>query len=126
MSALSSFTTQLVRFFEDLAQTFPEERDIKAALEAIQGAKKINPRLILDLFIEHVARDLRNAITNEDADAIIHYARTKISTQFNEISPALTIFDRHWATLSEPNRESIWKYLKVLLILSDKARGSQY
>jgi len=38
MSALGAFNTQLIRFFEDLTETFPEERDIKMALEAIQAA----------------------------------------------------------------------------------------
>ena len=57
MSALGAFNTQLIRFFEELVETYPEERDIKLGLEAIQGAKKINPKLILDLFYEHVYKD---------------------------------------------------------------------
>ena len=66
MSALSAFTTQLVSFFGELCNTFPEEKDIKMATEAIVGAKKINPRLLFDLFIEHVYKDLGFAILNRD------------------------------------------------------------
>ena len=47
MSSLTAFTAQLVNFFDELCNTFPEERDIKMANEAIKGARKINPRLIL-------------------------------------------------------------------------------
>ena len=122
MSALSAFNGQLIKFFEDLSETFPEEREIRAALEALQGARKINPRLILDLFYEHVGRDLRGAILEQDEQKIIAFAKTKIQTQFNEILPALSIFEKHWPSLSDANRESIWKYLKVLLVLCDKAR----
>lgn len=71
MSALSSFNTMLIRFFEELSSTFPEEREIKGALQAIQGAKKVNPRLILDLYYEHVVKDLRTAILQEDSDFIV-------------------------------------------------------
>jgi len=39
MSALGAFNNQLIRFFQELRDTFPEERDIKMALEAIEGAK---------------------------------------------------------------------------------------
>lgn len=113
----------LVRFFEELRDTFPEEREIKAALETIQNARKINPRLILDMFRTHVTAPLREPIANEDVDAIIVYAKTKINEQFNEILPAITLFDRHWDTLSDANRSAIWKYLKVLISLSDKAQG---
>ncbi len=122
-SPLTTFSNMLVRFFEDLKDTFPEEREIKMALETIQNARKINPRLILDLFSEHVTNPLRDAIQNEDEAYIIQYAKTKVSVQFNEILPAIAIFDKHWAGLSDSNRISIWKYLKVLVILSDKARS---
>jgi len=125
MSALGAFNTQLIRFFEELVQTYPEERDIKLALDGIQGAKKINPKLILDLFWEHVYRDLSKSIAEEDDAAVIQYAKRKISGQFNEMSPALLIFDKHWVTMTEENQKAIWKYLKVLCILCEKARAAR-
>jgi hypothetical protein len=115
----------IVRFFEDLRDTFPEEKEIKSGLEMIQNARKINPRLVLDMFTEHVSEPLRAPIAKEDDAAIILYARGKLSQQFNEILPALAIFDRHWHTLSDKNRESIWKYLKVLVALADKAKSTR-
>lgn len=114
---LSVFVTQLIALFDELVLVFPEERDIKMALEAIRGAKKINPRLILDLFYEHVWVDLADAIHNEDIQTIQHVARQKINTKFNEIMPALTIFDNKFHLLSEKNKKAIWAYLKVLCIL---------
>jgi hypothetical protein len=125
MSALGAFNTQLIRFFEELADTYPEERDIKYALEAIQGAKKINPKLILDLFWEHVYVGFHEAIEREDDVFVITNARNKISGQFNEMSPALLIFDKHWGTMSDANHQAIWKYLKVLCALAEKARAAK-
>lgn len=124
MSALSAFTTQLVNFFDELCNTFPEERDIKMATEAIKGAKKINPRLILDLFTEHVYNDLAPAVKLRDVVKIREAAQQKISTQFNEMISALAIFDKHWDTMGSKNQEVIWQYLKVLCILSEKARAA--
>ena len=123
MSMLSAFTTQLVNFFEDLIATFPEERDIKLALEAIKGAKKINPRLTLDLFYEHVYKDLNVAVANRDIVTIRAVAQHKISSQFNEMTSALAIFDKHWDTMGASNQESIWKYMTVLSLLCEKARA---
>jgi hypothetical protein len=120
---LGAFCNQLIRFFEDLAETFPEEREIKMGLETIQGAKKINPKLILDLFYEHVYKEANQYIQVEDDDALVKYAHAKISAQFNEMSPALLIFDKHWATMSEANRNHVWKYMKVLCVLCAKAKG---
>ena len=51
-SPLTAFNNMLVRFFEEIRDTFPEEKDIRVALEYIQNARKINPRLILDLYLD--------------------------------------------------------------------------
>ena len=124
MSVLGAFTTQLVNFFDELCTTFPEEKDIKMATEAIKGAKKINPRLILDLFMDHVYTDCAEAIANRDVGAIRQIAQNKISTQFNEMISALAIFDKHWDTMGVANQEVIWQYMTVLCRLGEKAKSS--
>lgn len=122
-TSLGAFGTQLVNFFEELSQTFPEERDIKMGLEAIKSAKKVNPRLLVDLFYEHIYRDLNDAINRRDIELIRSVAQQKIAGQFNEIMPALTLFDKHWHTMSDSTREAIWKYLKVLCVLCERSRN---
>jgi hypothetical protein len=122
MSYLGAFNNQLLRFFEELTDSYPEEKGIKMALEAIQGTKKINPKLILDLFFENVYRECHEWIENED-DAIIVYAKGKISNEYNEMSAALFIFDKYWTEMSDNNQKAIWQYLKVLCILCEKAKG---
>ena len=117
---LGMFNNRLVDFFEDLAATFPEERDIKMGLEAIKGAKKINPRLVLDMFVEYIKNPLQTFILAEDEEKIISYARQIISEKFNEISPAIMIFDKYWGSMSEQNQRAVWNHLKVLVLLADK------
>ena len=123
MSYLSAFTTQLIQFFENLQETIPEEKDIRMATEALKGAKKINPRLIYELFYEHIYKDLHEIIDRRDVAFIVQYGRNKVVTQFNEIMPAISIFDKHWSSLSPASQEAIWKYLKVLCILCEKIRN---
>lgn len=122
MSYLGAFNTQLIRFFEELSETFPEERDIKMALEAIHGLKKINPKMILELFYEHVYKPVSAAIKREDEAVVIEYAKKTITSQFNEMSIALVMFDKHWTSLTDANKDNIWKYLKVLCALCEKAK----
>jgi len=121
---LGLFNTQLIRFFEDLSLTYPEERDIKSALEMIKFAKASNPKLVLDMYVEYVHKPLDTAVIQRDAEFIIAYAREKISNEFNEISPALNLFEKYWHTMSDSNRESIWNYMKVLGILCNKIRSA--
>ena len=124
MSALSAFTTQIVNLFDELCQTFPDDKEIKMATEAVKGAKKINPRLILDLFVTHVYKDCSTAIKEHNAPMFRQIAQQKISTQFNEMISALSIFDKYWDTMGPKNQDVIWQYLKVLCVLAEKATAS--
>lgn len=121
-SKLGFFNEKLTEFFRDLSYTFPEERDLKTALEYIEFAKKSNPKLVLDMFYENVWVECHELVEKDDVDSVIIYARKKIMNQYNEILPALSIFDKYWENLDDGNRETIWKYLKVLCILCEKAR----
>jgi hypothetical protein len=105
-----------------LKDTYPEEKEIKVALDALEAAKKINPRMIHDIFFEHVYSPLHEQIMAEDVDAIVAYTKVAVQTQFNEVYPALTIFEKYWPEMSDTNRAAIWKHLKVLIVLADKAK----
>ena len=121
MSVLNAFTTQMVHFFDELCNTFPEEKDLKMATEGIKGAKKINPRLILDLFVEYVYKDCSTAIYERNMNVIRRHMQDTVTTQFNDMLAALSIFDKHWDTMGTKNQDVIWQYLKVLCLLSEKA-----
>ena len=120
---LGAFNNQLIRFFEDLSESFPEERDIKSALEMIRFAKASSPKIILELYYEHVYKGIHEAVKNEDSNYIIKYANEKIENEFNEISPALSIFNKYWHTMSDGNKKTIWNYLKVLNVLVEKYKA---
>ena len=121
MSVLNAFTTQMVHFFDELCNTFPEEKDLKMATEGIKGAKKINPRLILDLFVEHVYKSCSTAIYERNIQVIRRHMQDTVTTQFNDMIAALSIFDKHWDTMGTKNQDAIWQYLNVLCLLSEKA-----
>ena len=93
------------------------------ALEAIKAAKKSNPRLVLDMFHEYIYKPANDLIVNRKDEELIILARSIMSTRFNELMPALMIFDKYWPTMSNTNREVIWQYLEVLCKLSEKARA---
>ena len=121
MSILNAFTTQMVHFFDELCDTFPEEKDLTMATEGIKGAKKINPRLILDLFVEHVYKSCSTAIYEKNMHIIRRHMQDTVTTQFNDMLAALSIFDKHWDTMGTKNQDIIWQYLTVLCRLSEKA-----
>jgi len=123
MSILAAFCNQLIRFFEELQSTYTEEKSISMALEAIKAAKKSNPKLVLDMFHEYIYKPTNDLIMTRNDTEIIVFARKIMSSQFNELMPALMIFDKYWPEMSQTNRDVIWQYLEVLCKLCEKARA---
>ena len=123
MSLLGAFCNQLIRFFEELQASFPEEKGISMALEAIKAGKRSNPKLMLDVFHDKIYMPANDFIINKKDTEIRNLAKAIMSKQYNEMMPALMIFDKHWPTMSDSNRDAIWKHLKVLVLLSEKARA---
>lgn len=122
MSVLAAFCNQLIRFFEELQASYPEEKSISMGLEAIQAAKKSNPRLVLDMFYEYVYKPTNDLIMTRNDTEIIKFAKAIMTTRFNELMPTLMIFDKYWPDMTEQNRDVIWQYLTVLCKLCEKAR----
>ena len=123
MSVLGAFCNQLTRFFEEIQSSYPEEKSISMGLEAIKAAKKSNPKLVLDMFYEYIYKPANDLIINRKDEELIILARSIMSTRFNELMPALMIFDKYWPTMSNTNRDVIWQYLEVLCKLCEKARA---
>lgn len=123
MSLLAAFCNQLIRFFEELQSTYTEEKSISMALEAIKAAKKSNPKLVVDMFHEYIYKPANDLIMTRNDEELIKLAKATMATRFNELMPALMIFDKYWPTMSQTNREVIWQYLEVLCKLCDKARA---
>lgn len=123
MSVLAAFCNQLVRFFEELEESYPEEKSISMGLEAIKAAKKSNPKLVLDMFYEYLYKPANDLIMARRDEELILLARSIMSSRFNELMPTLMIFDKYWPTMSNTNRDVIWQYLEVLCKLCEKARA---
>lgn len=120
---LSVFNNQLIAFVEDLSETYTEERDLVKALDALRALKKVNPKLIHSSFMEYVYPDFAGPVKSEDETALISQASRMLNGEFKEYAFAYLIFDRHWSTMSDANKKTIWDWCKVLVVLAEKAAG---
>jgi len=120
MSALSAFRNTLVEFFEELAETYPEEKDIRMAAQALKLMKQANPRMIHTFFMNNVYTEFAEHILNEDEEYILKRAHDILNYQYAEINYAFWIFDKHWTTMSETNKQHVWAYLKAIILLAQK------
>jgi hypothetical protein len=119
--ALSAFNSQLIAFVEDLYESYPEEKDLNKAAEALRALKKVNPKLIHTSFMEYVYPDFAKPVKEENETALISQAHSMLNGEFAEYAFAYLIFDKHWTAMSDANKAAIWKYCKVIVALAEKA-----
>lgn len=124
MSALGAFCTQLISFFEDLCETYPEEKDIQVATQAIKLAKQANPRMVHTYFMDFVYNEFAPHILNEDEDYIIKRAKEMLDSQYSNFGYAFWIFDKHWSTMSTTNKKHVWDYIKSIILLAQRVPPS--
>ena len=120
MSMLAAFSNQFVSFFEDLSMTYPEEKDISLAYQTLKLMKQANPRLIHTVFMNVVDEDFSKNILEENEEYVIERAKNVLEKEYVNMSYIFRIFDTHWTTMSETNKNHIWKYLKSLVLLAGK------
>jgi hypothetical protein len=120
MSVLGAFCNQLLAFFEDMSETYPEEKDIGMAASALKLLKQANPRLIHTVFMNAVDQELIDHVMVEDELYVIEKARVILDSKYSEIAYAFWIFDKHWSTMTETNKRHVWDYFKTIVLLAQK------
>jgi hypothetical protein len=117
---LSRFNQLLCDFFDEMAETYPEENDIKQAAAALKTLKKMNPKLIHATFMETVHTEFKDPIMRSDEDYLVKRAHEILQSHYSDMAFAFWIFDKHWKTMSQTNKENVWKYCKALIVLAEK------
>jgi hypothetical protein len=119
-SPLGNFCNLLLQFFEDLTETYPEDKDIAMATSALKLMKQANPRMIYNVFMENVHKEFKEPLLAEDEEYILRRAREILDSKYAEINYAFWIFDKHWNTMAETNKRHIWDYMKALIVLAER------
>jgi hypothetical protein len=120
--ALRVFCDQLVAFFEDISETYPEETDLKTAAPALKLLSKANPRMIHTIFKDVVYTEFSQHILDENEEYVLKRSKEIMETKYSDVAYAFLIFDRHWSTMTETNKQHIWKYMKTLILLCDRVK----
>jgi hypothetical protein len=120
-TALGSFNNQLTAFLEELVETYPEEKELSTALDAVKFLKKNNPKMLHKGFMDNIYPDFHKPVLAEDENTLIATAKEFLNGEFKDYAFAYVIFDRHWATMSEVNKKAIWNWCKILVVLGQRA-----
>ena len=118
-SFLTAFCNLIIRFNEELIDTFPNEQEFKTVKTAIMLMKQTNPRLLLNLFVSYI-EPWKEYVTNRNESFFINKDYDDEAQGDTNFLMLITRLKQYWPNLSDKNRDCIWKYLNTLIILSEK------
>jgi len=123
MSAIvNTFNLQLINLATVLSKRFENDNDLKLAVTGIQTLKKANSNKNIEMFTMYVYK-YRDKIMNKNEDLLLDTNFINENSQTNSDSSAFDIMSKlkdKWKTLESGEKDNIWKYLQVLIKLTDK------
>ena len=119
---LKTFNDHFVDFLNDIQSVFPDDSDIQSSKTTLLTIKKMNPRLIIKIWNEHIVKKYKNQILNGD---ISFFIDKDYSDDLNEMDDASSIANKI-NKLREPiknmgkeNQDKCMKYIQNLTKLSE-------
>ena len=130
MSLLTQFNNQLSDLIKDLIYLYPGNKRFVVFNQKLLILRQANPRLIIEKFIEFIYPFKKEILSeddkyftkksNDDNIKDIYNNQESLNDQnYVPIEYALNLKDL-WLDMSQENKDSVWKYFKVLIILCEK------
>lgn len=123
MSTLTAFNTQLDRLLENLINYFPGNDNFKNFQTIFSLLKTTNPRKIMSLFKTYVTDKYKTQILEKNEEFFMENKFEEEKSNIkndNYADDLIKQLKEHWSMIDEKNKEIIWKYFQVLVVLSEK------
>ena len=113
---IDMFNRKLCEFIDDLTCSFPELNDFKLFKNMLELAIYIDKKSPHKMFDNTVAKLYRDKIISKNEDFFLDEQYNTAYNDINLINKLKTV----WKTIDNSNKEIIWQYMNVLLILNDR------
>lgn len=123
------FNNQIISLITELINYFNDNK-MKVLKEKILIVNSVNPTLIIRLFLKNIYKFKDNIMKKEEDFFLKQLTQDNITNMYSNnreladnndinIIDVINLKD-HWASLHDDDKETIWKYLQVLIILTEK------
>ena len=120
MSVLTAFNNIIIDFVDDCISVFPSDSDFTTYKNALLLLKKYNPKKIVETFKEYL-KLYRTKLVSKDETFFLNNNFKEVEKYNNEeIFNVINRIKVYWKDLSNDNKQKIWKYIEILIQLSDK------
>ena len=123
----SLFNKQVDEFFRNIIDGFPSSPDydvVKKEFRSLKGGfgmlKTLDEKKPQVIFKEYIVNDYRDKIMNKDETFFLDKKYDITSSQKEYWVDFIKNIKTVWLSMNNDSKENMWKYFKILVILSDK------
>lgn len=122
---VSVFNTQITSFINDLISVYPNDNDLYTFKTSIKMLLLYDENKVINMFKEFVYSKYKLQIENRDSDFFLQNDYKDILAQTKTDTPEITVqlinkIKSYWVSMSNDNKEVVWKYFTVLIKLCEK------
>lgn len=117
-----AFNTQFIEFIEDISSIYPDNIELKSAVDSFDYFRKLNPSLIIKAWYKYVHVPYANVIEKGDLDFFFNKDYSSDITNLSNNDEILKIIEKLRGPIqgmSDTNKEHTKCYLKNLNKLSN-------
>jgi hypothetical protein len=120
------FNSKADEFFKDMINGFPREyeqvvgefKTLKSGFNLLKNVDEKKPQKV---FREYVVAEYRDKIMNRDESFFMEKKDFDIASKRKEYwMEFIEMIKTAWSSMDDANKDIIWKYFKLLVVLSDK------
>lgn len=115
--AVSRFNKQVKNLLSDLKRIFPQRKEISIGQAQLETALMVNQRVVIDSFIKYVY-PFKDQIQKKDEHFFLKPGNVG---EDDYISEALQLRELWKNELRPENKDMLWKYFQVLIVLAERA-----
>jgi hypothetical protein len=117
---LKCFNDKFEEFVKELIELYPDDKDFKILKNSFNLLKMADFRKPFSLFIVYSV-DYESYVMNKDETFFLNHDYDEIKQGDSNFTDTLMMkLKGYWKTLTEENKEIIWKYLTLFFSLKTK------
>jgi hypothetical protein len=116
------FNTKLIEFLSDLSTSFPVMTDLKTMKSGLNLAINMDYKLPQRVFNQHLNETLETMILNKDEAFLLENNYQHIVESHSIDVDIIYTLKNMWKSLNDSDKEAIWKYLQLLVLLNKKCQ----
>jgi hypothetical protein len=123
MDMVAFFNKKLAEFIHELIAAFPDLPDFRTLNTTCSWAIQLDPRIPQQTYHMCVYEPYAKKIMAEDESFFLKESFNAYTNVLKNNNIDLNVIDKIkniWGVLTPDNKQTIWKYLKVLTYLSEK------